>query len=148
LRCRNPQLLADQLRASWARQRVDTALFSGFGLAALALAAAASLPCWLTRCGRDDASSASALLGLRGRLQVVRLVHGEGMAISHRRLWWDLTASLALTRSAAGVAVRDVAARATRVCCHGRVLIGAALLASRFPPGARPKPIRRRSGAD
>ena len=133
LALQDPRLLADQLRLSWARQRLDTALFSGFGLAALALAASGifAVLAYSVRTRRREFGIRIALGARPGR--IVRLVLGEGMAFPIAGLVIGLGASFWLTRLLQ-TSLYETSPLEPRVfITMAAVLIGAALLASVIP---------------
>jgi putative ABC transport system permease protein len=98
LALQDPRPLEDVLRASWARQRRDTALFSGFGLTALFLAASGIFAVLAYSVGtRRREFGIRIALGARSR-RIVWLVLAEGMAFPAAGLVVGIAASVALTR--------------------------------------------------
>ena len=98
LALQDPRPLEEMLRASWARQRFDTALFSGFGLTALALAASGifAVLAYSVSTRRREFGIRIAL-GARSR-RIVWHVLVEGMAFPIAGLIAGIAASIALTR--------------------------------------------------
>jgi len=98
LALQDPRPLDDLLRASWARQRFDTVLFSGFGLTALGLAASGifAVLAYSVSTRRREFGIRIAL-GARSR-RIFWLVLVEGMAFPIAGLLVGIAASLALTR--------------------------------------------------
>lgn len=133
LALQDPQPLADQLRASWARQRLDTALFSGFGLAALGLAASGifAVLAYSVRTRRREFGIRIALGAKPER--IIRLVLGEGMAFPVAGLIIGLAASLALTRLLQSSLYETSPLEPRVFLSVGGVLLAAALLASAIP---------------
>ena len=133
LALQDTQLLADQLRASWARQRLDTALFSGFGLAALGLAASGifAVLAYSVSTRRREFGIRIAL-GARSS-RIVRLVLGEGMAFPIAGLFIGLAASLALTRLLQASLYETSPLEPRVFFSMAGVLLAAALLASLIP---------------
>ncbi len=133
LALQDTQLLADQLRASWARQRLDTALFSGFGLAALGLAASGifAVLAYSVSTRRREFGIRIALGARSGR--IVRLVLGEGMAFPIAGLFIGLAASLALTRLLQASLYETSPLEPRVFFSMAGVLLVAALLASLIP---------------
>ena len=98
LALQDPRPLDELLRGSWARQRRDTALFSGFGLTALGLAASGIFAVLAYSVGtRRREFGIRIALGARSS-GIVRLVLFEGMAFPIAGLIVGLGASLALSR--------------------------------------------------
>ena len=133
LALQDTQLLADQLRASWARQRLDTALFSGFGVAALGLAASGifAVLAYSVSTRRREFGIRIAL-GARSS-RIVRLVLGEGMAFPIAGLFIGLAASLALTRLLQASLYETSPLEPRVFFSMAGVLLVAALLASLIP---------------
>ena len=98
LALQDPRPLDEMLRASWARQRLDTALFSGFGLTALGLAASGifAVLAYSVSTRRREFGIRIAL-GARSR-RIVWHVLVEGMAFPIAGLVVGIAASIALTR--------------------------------------------------
>jgi putative ABC transport system permease protein len=98
LAVQDPRPLEEMLRASWARQRLDTALFSGFGLTALGLAASGifAVLAYSVSTRRREFGIRIAL-GARSR-RIVWHVLVEGMAFPIVGLAAGIAASRALTR--------------------------------------------------
>ena len=98
LALQDPRPLDELLRGSWARQRRDTALFSGFGLTALGLAASGIFAVLAYSVGtRRREFGIRIALGARSR-GIVWLVLVEGLAFPIAGLIVGLAASLALSR--------------------------------------------------
>jgi putative ABC transport system permease protein len=98
LALQDPRPLEEQLRASWARQRFDTALFSGFGLTALGLAVSGLFAVLAYSVGtRRREFGIRIALGARST-RIVRLVLGEGMVFPIVGIVIGLLASMSLTK--------------------------------------------------
>ncbi len=98
LALQDPRPLDELLRGSWARQRRDTAWFSGFGLTALGLAASGIFAVLAHSVGaRRREFGIRIALGAQSR-GIVWLVLVEGMAFPIAGLIVGLTVSLALSR--------------------------------------------------
>jgi putative ABC transport system permease protein len=95
---REVQPLTDVIDGSWARNRFDAFLFSGFGAAALLLAASGIFAVLSHAvAGRTREFGIRIALGANGR-RVLWHVLREGMAFPFAGLLVGLTAALALTR--------------------------------------------------
>lgn len=98
LALQDPRPLEEQLRASWARQRFDTALFSGFGITALGLAVSGLFAVLAYSVGtRRREFGIRIALGARST-RIVRLVLGEGMVFPIVGIVVGLLASMSLTK--------------------------------------------------
>jgi putative ABC transport system permease protein len=133
LALQDPQALAGQLRASWARQRLDTTLFSGFGLSALGLAASGvfAVLAYSVSTRRREFGIRIALGARTGR--IVWLVIGEGMVFPVAGLLAGLAASLALTPLLRSSLYETSPLEPRVFLVVAAVLTGAALVASLVP---------------
>ena len=136
LALQDPQPLARLLRASWARQRLDTTLFSGFGLAALGLAASGifAVLAYSVSTRRREFGIRIAL-GARSR-RIVWLVLGEGMVFPIAGLIAGLAASLALTRLLRS-SLYETSPLEPRVFLTGAAVLAAAALTAGLIPAWR-----------
>jgi putative ABC transport system permease protein len=133
LALQDPQPLAGHLRASWARQRLDVTVFSGFGLAALGLASSGIFAVLAYSVGtRRREFGIRIALGARTR-RIVWLVLGEGMSFPVAGMLVGLAASLVLTRLLRS-SLYEISPLEPRVfLLVAAVLTAAALVASLIP---------------
>ena len=133
LALQDPRPLEDLLKASWARQRFDTALFSGFGIAALGLAASGLFAVLAYSVGtRRREFGIRIALGARAQ-RIVWLVLGEGMVFPIVGVTIGILASMPLARLLEA-SLYDTSPVEPRVFLSmAAVLLGSAVVASLIP---------------